>query len=303
MLHLRLATSTVLIAVSVGLLWLDHRYPTGAICLLPLLLFFAVGTSIDMTRLWAAAAYPINRWCARECVFLVIAFAYVPLLWEFSGKAYPADCPIGRVGWIAIGVIVSACIAIAVEMVTFHEDTRGAVQRIQATAFISLYVGACLSMLVVVRGMGSSHWGLAALISLIATTKVSDAGAYITGRLIGRNKLIPRLSPGKTIEGALGGIAFSIAISYAMFAWLMPWLTESQIDYPWWGPVVFGGVCASVGMFGDLAESLMKRATGSKDSGDLLPGMGGVWDVTDSLIATALPGYLCLLGGVAGPIL
>lgn len=84
--------------------------------------------------------------------------------------------------------------------------------------------------------------------------------------------------------------------------WLFPALSETAQTPPWWGPVVLGTVCAVAGMFGDLAESLIKRDSGVKDSGGLLPGMGGVWDVTDSLIGASLPAFLCFAAGVAGPV-
>ena len=300
MLHLRLATSAVLITFSVGLIYLDYLYPVGALWLIPLLLAFSVGTAIDVTRLWRAAGLEVNVYTARFGVFVTVAVACVPLVWEVFGEQYPADCPIGRVGWLAIATLVGLGIAVAAEMRSYKKGVTGAVHRIQATSFVIVYVGIPMGMFVPVRGLHEAHWGLAALISLIAATKSADAGAYFAGKMLGRNKLISRLSPGKTVEGAIGGVAVAIAVSYGMFHWLLPSFTQSEPAYPWWGPIVFGLVCALFGMFGDLAESLMKRDTGAKDSRNLLPGLGGVWDVTDSLIGSALPAYLCFLGGVAG---
>lgn len=302
MLHLRLATSAVLISVLSGLLYLDYRYPTAAIFLIPALMFFAIGTSIDVTNMLRGAEHEVNALATRIGVAVMLLIACVPMFWQFSGAPYPADCSVGKLGWFAVGAMVALLIALAVEMWTYNETVTGATRRLQAASFVILYVGVPMAFLIAVRGLGTPHWGLAAMLSLIAVTKIADAGAYFTGRAIGRHKLIPRLSPGKTIEGALGGIAASIGLSYAAFGYLMPAITGGPIAYPWWGPIVFGFVCAVCGMFGDLAESLIKRDTGVKDSGNLLPGLGGVWDVTDSLIGTALPGYLCLVAGVAGTV-
>ena len=302
MLHLRIATSAILLSICFGLIYLDYQYPSGAAFLLPLLLFFSVGTAIDVANLWKAAEYEINTSVAKLSVAVVVSLSCLPLLWSLSGSDYPADCPIGRLGWIAVATTIALGLGIGAEMLKYAEGTTGAVQRIQANAFVVLYVGVPMAMLVAIRDLGSSHWGLAALISMIAATKSADAGAYFTGRALGRHKLIPRLSPGKTIEGAVGGILTSIGVSFAMFHWTLPKLTGQSADYPIWGPILFGCICAIFGMFGDLAESLMKRDTGAKDSGNLLPGLGGVWDVTDSLIGTALPAYLCLLAGAAGEI-
>ncbi len=300
MLYQRLATSAVLISIVVALIYLDHRFPTGGLWLLPLLLFFSVGTAIDVTRLWRSANYPVRPLPTKIGVAIVVLIASVPMLWPLSGELYPADCPVGRLGWISVGAIVALGLAIGNEMFRYRPGETGAAGCVMTASFTILYIGVPMAFLVAIRCLGSSHWGLAALISLVAATKAADAGAYFTGRAIGRHKLIPRLSPGKTIEGALGGVAASIGVSFAMFHWLIPALTGTPIDYPIWGPIVFGLVCSNCGMFGDLAESLMKRDSGAKDSGNLLPGLGGVWDVTDSLIATALPGFLCFAIGVAG---
>lgn len=300
MLHQRLATSAVLISVVVALLYFDYRLPLGGLCLLPLLLFFAVGTAIDVTRLWRLAKYPVRPLPAQVGVAIVVLVSCIPMLWPLSGEAYPADCPVGRLGWISVGALLAMGMAIGLEMYHYQAGSSGAAGRVMTAAFTILYIGVPMAFLVAIRGLGEPQWGLAALISLVAATKAADAGAYFTGRAIGRHKLIPRLSPGKTIEGAVGGIAFSIAVSFAMFEWLMPAIRGAAIDYPIWGPIAFGLICSTCGMFGDLAESLMKRDSGAKDSGTLLPGLGGVWDVTDSLIATALPGYLCFAIGVAG---
>jgi phosphatidate cytidylyltransferase len=161
------------------------------------------------------------------------------------------------------------------------------------------------------RNLGiEANWGIAAIVTFIVVTKASDTGAYFTGKAIGRHKLIPRLSPGKTWEGVVGGVGLSVLVSYACFRWFFPLIVgfgESGDDpspgfAPWWGPLVFGGCCATAGTVGDLAESYIKRVSGVKDSGNLLPGMGGVWDVTDSLIGAAVPAFLCFAAGVAGPV-
>ncbi|WP_040770873.1 phosphatidate cytidylyltransferase, partial [Novipirellula maiorica] len=152
---------------------------------------------------------------------------------------------------------------------------------------------------------GSGNWGLAALITMIAVTKSTDAGAYFVGRAVGRHKLIPRLSPGKTWEGAVGGMLTSTIVAFACLHWLFPAMapTTNAITLIQCiiGAIVLGPVLAIAGMLGDLAESLVKRDAGVKDSGSWLPGLGGVWDVTDSLIAAVMPAFLCFAAGVAGP--
>jgi phosphatidate cytidylyltransferase len=117
------------------------------------------------------------------------------------------------------------------------------------------------------------------LLWLLVLTTATDVGAFFSGRMFGRRKLAPSLSPGKTWEGAWGGalVASSICL-VALFVFS---------DWP-----IFNAVSLTLGLivmaiFGDLFESLLKRATGLKDSGGLLPGHGGVLDRIDSIIAVA----------------
>jgi phosphatidate cytidylyltransferase len=118
---------------------------------------------------------------------------------------------------------------------------------------------------------------------LIVVTKFSDMGAYITGSLIGKHPLIPHISPKKTWEGFFGALAFSLLGSYAMRA-LMP-RPLSLISY--WDCAVLGLLLGFAAIVGDLAESIIKRSCDVKDSGHMLPGIGGALDLIDSLLFTA----------------
>ena len=118
---------------------------------------------------------------------------------------------------------------------------------------------------------------------LIVVTKFSDMGAYLTGSLIGKHPLVPHISPKKTWEGFFGALAFSLMGSYAMI-WLMPkqlWLINN------WHGAVLGLLLGFAAIIGDLAESIVKRSCGVKDSGKMLPGIGGALDLIDSLLFTA----------------
>ena len=121
----------------------------------------------------------------------------------------------------------------------------------------------------------------------VLTAKSCDIGAYFTGRAIGSRKLIPWLSPGKTWEGLLGGVAIAALVGglLALASSHLP--AESDHLSPLVGTVL-GAVLGLLGQAGDLAESLLKRAAGAKDSGRILPGMGGVFDVMDSLLPAGL---------------
>ena len=170
-----------------------------------------------------------------------------------------------------------------------------ALANVMTGIFVSAYVGLPMSLLVSTRTLADGNWGLAALLTLIATTKSADAGAYFSGKTFGRRKLIPRLSPGKTWEGVLGGILMATAVAAACLGWGFAWLAgdSAYAIPPLWLALLLGPSLALAGVVGDLSESMVKRECGAKDSGSWLPGLGGMWDVSDSLLAAVLPGYLC----------
>ena len=161
------------------------------------------------------------------------------------------------------------------------------------SSFVLTYVVGCMLMWHVIR-MRAPMEGIYELIALVAAVKFADTGAYFTGKLFGKRKLIPSVSPGKTIEGLIGGATFSIVAAYIGFRVVLPRLGVEPGPFIW-GPVVTGGLLTVVGVGGDLLESMVKRTVGAKDSGAVLPGLGGVWDVTDSLLPTAIVGYLVLM--------
>ncbi len=118
---------------------------------------------------------------------------------------------------------------------------------------------------------------------LIAVSKFSDMGAYLTGSVLGRHKMIPHISPAKTWEGFAGALAFSAGISL-----LLRYLLPNQLGLISWSAAVWLALVLSVAaVVGDLAESIIKRSTGVKDSGRTLPGIGGLLDLIDSLLFTA----------------
>jgi phosphatidate cytidylyltransferase len=118
---------------------------------------------------------------------------------------------------------------------------------------------------------------------LIAVTKFSDMGAYLTGSAIGRHLMSPQISAKKTWEGFFGALALALLCSLGLFK-LMP----GHLSALTWTHATVLGLLLGVGaVIGDLAESIVKRSTGVKDSGGLLPGIGGALDLIDSLLFTA----------------
>lgn len=118
------------------------------------------------------------------------------------------------------------------------------------------------------------------LLAVMGLVWVADIFAYFSGKAFGKHKLAPSISPGKSWEGVFGGML--CVVVYMLLVWRAGWLA---FDASWLGAVVTGLVLAAVSVCGDLLESWLKRAAGVKDSSNLLPGHGGVFDRVDSLIA------------------
>lgn len=125
--------------------------------------------------------------------------------------------------------------------------------------------------------------GSIVLLWVIAVTKFTDMGAYLTGTAIGKHKMIPHVSPGKTWEGFVGALFFAQLAGCGLYA-LMP--KHLAVLGGWHHVILLGLILALLAVVGDLAESVVKRALGAKDSGNMLPGIGGALDLIDSLCFT-----------------
>lgn len=138
------------------------------------------------------------------------------------------------------------------------------------------------------------------VLSLLVVVWVADIAAYFAGRAFGRHKLAPRVSPGKTIEGALAGILGVVAWVLISANWESTFGASLVARWSWPGAAGLAAVLAAVSILGDLFESLLKRRAGVKDSSGLLPGHGGVYDRIDAVVAV-VPLALLLVGTAAQP--
>jgi phosphatidate cytidylyltransferase len=134
--------------------------------------------------------------------------------------------------------------------------------------------------------------GTALVLFVLLLTWGTDIGGYVFGRAFGRRKLMPLVSPGKTVAGAIGGLALGVAISVAYALFVLPPL--ARMTMPVWGAVLFGVAVSAAGQVGDLVESMLKREAGVKDSSHLIPGHGGALDRVDSLLFTLPFGFVLL---------
>ncbi len=134
--------------------------------------------------------------------------------------------------------------------------------------------------------------GAVLILWLVAVTKFTDMGAYVTGSLIGKNKMIPHISPAKTWEGIAGGVFFAQLAGCGLF-YFFP--EQLEVLGGWPQVIGFVFVLAFLAVVGDLAESVVKRALEIKDSGHTLPGIGGVLDLIDSICFTAPALYFLII--------
>lgn len=303
MLRWRLILGLLSIAALIGLCWLDHRANIPGVWLLPLAVVTALLATREVLDLAALAQMRPLRWTVYVGNVLLVCSNWVAVLqwlniwpakWQMNGLLYGTTCL-----WT---LSLLSALAIAVLLVFSGEMWRyqrpgGNTANLATGVFTLIYVGLLLSFAVQLR----LFWGVAALAAWIIVVKMGDTGAYAVGRLIGRHKMAPLISPGKTIEGAVGALIFSCLGSWLTFRWLAPLMMPESVEPgPWWGWLAFGLLVGVAGMVGDLAESLLKRDVGVKDSSNWLPGFGGVLDMIDSLLLAAPVAWFCWATGLVG---
>jgi len=196
-------------------------------------------------------------------------------------------------GEVEIAFLICLIPALGICQLCTANNERG-MAAIASTLFGVFYVAILLNVLQKIRyfpDLDGAWW----LLYFIVVSKMSDTGAYCTGSLIGKNKMIPRVSPGKTWEGFVGGIVFSVVSSWAFLHFAGGHFSGFTLAQA----LVLGALLGVGSVVGDLVESLMKREAGLKDSGEFFPGVGGVLDLLDSLLFNAPLMYLFLKYGLA----
>lgn len=274
---------------------------------------------LDLTRapLWWPPAITDADGTLGPCLaMLVLGLIIVPMAAREMGRMFHANNVEASRRWMAIaaaaGLVVMAAVPtkagpvqavalvatvgtiVLVGSLVWHiRDRRldGATAAVGAAMFAFVYLGLMFGLLLAIRREHSA-WVVA---GIIAITKSCDIGAYFTGKAIGKHKLIPWLSPGKSWEGLIGGIFVAAGVAMgALWLYRQTWGTVGigQASYAY--AALLGAVLAVTGQIGDLTESVFKRDAGVKDSGRTLPGFGGVLDVLDSILLTAPVAYWLL---------
>lgn len=297
----RIITGPILIAVFLAVVWLDDWLETVALSgdlqaiflghdRLPrgLALFIASMVAVpiaawELSRIVTASGIPTRRW-------LMIAAASIGLVLTYVLPALESEA--ATIAIMGTGMILVFVASLLV--MSRSRTTKGAVAAAGAVVFGFVYLGLTVGFYLLIRRDHSAWW----IVGVMLTTKSCDIGAYFTGRAIGRHKMIPWLSPGKTWEGLAGGVAAATLVGLGL-AWLSHAALPARDHAPLWLGAVSGVIFALVGQAGDLTMSLFKRGAGMKDSSQILPGMGGVLDVLDSALLVAPVAYwLFLIAGM-----
>lgn len=269
MLRTRLLTAAVALPLLLGIIFL-----------LP-----AVGFTIfiGVVGLWGLyELYEMARPLSAASILALLIFGLIPLIWLLGGPIvglYPPPYPdASRALIILLAALSVAMINILAVGIAGAESMPSG---LWAVASGALYVGPLFPFFALVR---NGPDGVALLVLMLLLVICADTGAYFVGRAIGRHKLAFKVSPGKTVEGAIGGVFASIIGGLVLRSWLAPQWSIEKI-------VVFAALVAVLAIIGDLANSAFKRVVGVKDSGWIFPGHGGLLDRTCSLVFAAVLTY------------
>lgn len=262
--------------------------------------------------LTSLAALPFVIWLIWQgptSFFLLISAVSVICLWEYFSivfRSTPGHPAIVWIGMTAGALMITAaefrmpsmilCIlAISILLCAFisvwwSKPDHPLLEAVSAQIQGMVYIPLLLSFLVMIR---DQPHGVAWIFYLLCIIFAGDIGAYYVGTGWGRHKINPRVSPGKTVEGALGGLAANLVLGAGinLFADRLPWGLDMP-KLPWGWAILFFVTVGVTGQLGDLFESQLKRAAHIKDSGKILPGHGGLLDRIDALLFAAPVAYV-----------
>lgn len=262
------------------------RVVTGLILAAGWLLLLLVGTyplfCIVITAGGGVALYEFLRMSSPE-----VEQKHIPMVLILGVFPLVAASLWGS-GAVIFSLFLALLILIIITVVAFPSLDNGLLF-VSRLWFGIFYIGFCSAHLILLRSFPQgSYW----LLVLTAITVSSDSGAYYIGRTMGKTKLYPALSPGKTRAGAVGGVIGGMLGGLVVTAILFDGVNLVMIAF-------LGLALSAIGIIGDLIESLIKRVSGVKDSGRILPGHGGLLDRIDSLLLTAPLLYYVLFWGHA----
>jgi phosphatidate cytidylyltransferase len=265
----RLLSALVLIAIVLGTIWYLPAWATALVVALA-----AALAARELAQLASTVGGPIS------IAIVSAAAAAVTMALAIGRTTVMGDA-------LAVTVLLAILFVIGALTLASGPPEPQAFTRTAVMALAPIYIGLPLGVLGLIR----SARGPAALSWVLIVIAVSDTAQYYAGRTFGRHKLAPRVSPAKTVEGAIGGLIAATIVGSLLGGWGLPRESSS--------PRIAAGILAfflaAAGMMGDLFESFLKRSAGVKDSSALIPGHGGVLDRIDSYLLASPIYYLYLV--------
>ena len=292
----KLTAAVVMLAFAAGMLVADYFIGLDICLHVVIVILTPKGLSEFYAMCESREHTPFRKFGMVSAVLLVLLhWAATPGTLSWFGAPAWIEAHVGG-ELVIFGLVVAVLGALWIQAT--KRDNDRTFESISSTLFGVLYVWFLASFLVKLRHLGPdgvlgsegwNHSGTGFLLSCLVISKFTDIGGYLIGRKYGRHKLIPRISPNKTYEGLVGGLAMSTAAAYLL------WWSGFLPLGPAWSVAVFAILVGGMGTYGDLAESLLKRGSGRKDSDDLVPGFGGVLDVVDSPLLSAPVAYFLVI--------
>jgi len=284
---MRLLIGAALGSAIVAVLWFDWRTDQqgATVKAFPLSVVIGVMALIaytEMLRLLKAKGVEV-LWISGG--FGALALATMPVWWQIiDSRSDPR------------GFHVLLLLGFLVLFVFFDQlaqrSTDTALLRIAGTVLSMLYIGVGCALVLAIR----LAYDAPGLIVFLVAVKATDTGAYFTGVLFGRHKLVPKLSPSKSWEGLIGGLLCGTIAAVVVHALTASWwpFWAGRLHWALWQTAILAAALGLAGQIGDLCESLLKRSAHVKDSGQMLPEFGGVLDMLDSLLTAAPVGMVLL---------
>jgi phosphatidate cytidylyltransferase len=262
------------IALWIVALWFVFcGWDTG--CLL-LIAFFGLAGQWEFYRAQEEKGHKVFKQSGLFCGALIFANSWYFLIHR------PGDARFVHFGGEL--VLVFALLGALIRLVVVPETHKAPITTAALTLLGLMYVPFLFNFVALLAFLpGDMAQNRFLLIYLLAVTKFSDVGAYVVGSLVGRHKMIPRISPGKTWEGFAGAILTSLAISVALTHFMSARVPAISFA----DSIILGLLLPLISVVGDLAESVVKRDASIKDSGRSIPGIGGALDLIDSILFTA----------------
>ena len=280
MLGWRLVMSAILVPTIIALFWLDQKLGASAFILLGFCLFIANRNAYELTDLIKVRSIRPSFFATAASSTMVVLAGWCHLYFAKSNVDSTTSV-LTSLGWIGAAFTLSFLALLAFEATRFLEPGRS-MESLGANLLTVFYSGGLAAVTAQMRWFPNPDLGYFAIASMIICVKSGDTFAYTFGRLWGKRKLAPILSPGKTRMGLVGAIAGSMLGGWLWLTFAGKLFSESIAAGPLWNILTYSAAMGIIGLIGDLCESLIKRDVQKKDSAILMPGFGGLLDLLDS---------------------